>query len=256
MRAHEIDYQIIGNEIQAVIVELDPGETVIAEAGAMLYMERDIEMQTKMEGGMFGGLKRMLTGESFFITNFSHVGPSGKSHVAFAAPYPGTIIPLDLSKIGGEFFCQKDSFLCSAKGNDVTIAFTKKLRTGFFGGEGFILQKIVGDGMAFVHAGGTIIKRDLAEGETIRLDTGCLVGFTQGVDYDIKFTGGFKNALFGGEGLFLAQLTGPGHIYIQTLPFSRLADRIIAASSRLGSGAREESRDGLIGSITNIIKSD
>ncbi len=256
MKAHEIDYQIIGTEMQAVIVELDPQETVIAEAGAMLYMEDEIEMQTKMSGGLFGGLKRVLTGESFFITNFSHSGRQGKRHVAFAAPYPGTIIPINLAQMGGVFYCQKDSFLCSAMGNDISIAFTKRLSAGFFGGEGFILQKISGDGMTFVHAGGAIMERTLAAGESLRVDTGCLVGFTEGVDYDIKFVGGFKNALFGGEGLFFAHLKGPGKIYLQTLPFSRLADRIISASSRTGSGSRDESRGGLLGSISNMFGDD
>lgn len=254
MQAHEIDYEIVGNEMQAVIIELDPEEIVVAEAGAMLYMEDGIEMQTKMDGGFLGGLKRAITGESFFITNFTHRGKDSKKHVAFAAPYPGTIIPLDLSSVGGEFLCQKDAFLCSAKGNEISVAFTKKLRSGFFGGEGFILQKLKGDGMAFIHAGGSIMERDLAEGETLRVDTGCLVGFESSVDYDIKFVGGFKNALFGGEGLFLANVKGPGKVFLQTLPLSRFADRIGAASSRGGSGNVGEKRGSLLGSIGNLFE--
>ncbi len=254
MRADVIDYKIIGKEMQAVEIELDPQETVIAEAGAMLYMEDEIVMQTKMEGGLFGGLKRLVTGESFFITNFTHSGSSGKRHVAFAAPYPGNIIPIYLDSLGHEFLCQKDSFLCAAKGTEVSVAFTKKLSAGFFGGEGFILQRLKGDGLAFVHAGGTVIERELATGESLRVDTGCIVGFTANVDYSIKFVGGFKNALFGGEGLFFAELKGPGKVFLQTLPFSRLADRIVAASSRLGSGRGDEKRGGVLGSISNIFE--
>ncbi len=254
MQAHEIDYEIVGSEMQAVIVELDPEEIVVAEAGAMLYMEDDIEMQTKMEGGFLGGLKRAITGESFFITNFTHKGREGKRHVAFAAPYPGTIIPINLGSLGGEFLCQKDAFLCSAKGNEISVAFTKKLGAGFFGGEGFILQKLKGDGMAFIHAGGSIIERDLTAGEMLRVDTGCLVGFESSVDYDIKFVGGFKNALFGGEGLFLATVKGPGKVFLQTLPLSRFADRITAASSRGGGRNVGEKKNGLLGSIGNLFE--
>jgi uncharacterized protein (TIGR00266 family) len=224
-----IDYVIHGDDMQIVEVELDHGEGVRAEAGAMMYMEDGIEMQTSTGGGLFSGFKRMITGESFFITTFLFNG-RGKGHVAFGAPYPGKIIPLEMDKVGGSFLCQKDAFLCAAKGIEIEVAFTKKLGAGLFGGEGFILQKLTGDGMAFVHAGGTIIKRDLGPGETLRLDTGCLVAFSPSVDYDIRFVGGFKNALFGGEGLFLAYLTGPGTVYMQSLPFSRLADRIFAAS--------------------------
>jgi uncharacterized protein (TIGR00266 family) len=253
MQAHEIDYEIIGKEMQAVVIELDPKETVIAEAGAMLYMEDGIEMETKAEGGLFGGLKRMISGESFFITNFTHNGSSQKSHVAFAAPYPGNIIPINLSEIGGEFLCQKDAFLCSAKGNEISVAFTKKLSAGFFGGEGFILQKLTGDGMVFVHAGGTIVEKDLRPGESLRLDTGCLVGFQPSVDYSIKFVGGFKNALFAGEGLFMANLRGPGKVYIQTLPFSRFADRLLASTSRMGNGSKGESRSGILGVLNTFM---
>ncbi len=224
-----IDYKIIGDDMQTVEVELDPGEGVRAETGAMLYMEDGIEMQTSTGGGLFSGFKRMITGESFFITTFLYHG-NGKGHVAFAAPYPGKIIPLNLSHMGREFLCQKDAFLCAASGIDIEVAFTKRLGAGLFGGEGFILQRLVGDGLAFVHAGGTIMERDLAPGERLRLDTGCLVAFAPTVQYDIQFVGGFKNALFGGEGLFLATLQGPGKVYMQSLPFSRLADRIYAAA--------------------------
>lgn len=186
-------------------------------------------MQTTTGGGLFKGFKRMLTGESFFITTFLYTG-AGKGHVAFSAPYPGKIVPLDLTRLGGEFLCQKDGFLCAAEGIDIDIAFTKRLGAGLFGGEGFILQRLSGNGLAFVHAGGTIIERELNHGEQLRVDTGCLVAFAPSVDYDIQFIGGFRNALFGGEGLFLATLTGPGKVYLQSLPFSRLADRILAAA--------------------------
>jgi uncharacterized protein (TIGR00266 family) len=224
-----IDYEIHGDDMQAVEIELDPGEGVRAEAGAMMFMEQGIEMQTSTDGGLFRGFKRMITGESFFITTFLN-NASKKEHVTFGAPYPGKIIPLELDKLGGEFLCQKDAFLCAARGVEIEVAFTKKLGAGIFGGEGFILQKLVGNGMAFVHAGGTIIKKELTRGETLRVDTGCLVAFAKSVDYDIQFIGGFKNALFGGEGLFLARLSGPGTVYLQSLPFSRLADRILAAA--------------------------
>ena len=224
-----VDYEIHGDDMQIVEVELDPGEGVRAEAGAMMYMDEGIEMQTSTGGGLFKGFKRMVTGESFFITTFLFNG-SGKGHVAFGAPYPGKIIPLELDKLGGRFLCQKDAFLCAARGVEIEIAFTKKIGAGIFGGEGFILQRLEGDGMAFVHAGGTIIRRELQAGETLRVDTGCLVAFSPSVEYDIQFIGGFKNALFGGEGVFLAGMTGPGLVYLQSLPFSRLADRIFAAS--------------------------
>jgi len=225
--ADVIDYKIFGDDMQLVEIELDPGEGVRAEAGAMMYMDEGIELQTSTGGGMFRGLKRMITGESFFITTFLYNG-SGKGHVAFAAPYPGKIIPLDLSN--GSMLCQKDAFLCAAQGIEIEVAFTKKIGVGIFGGEGFILQRLEGNGMAFVHAGGTVIERYLAHGEVLRVDTGCLAAFSKTIDYDIQFVGGFKNALFGGEGLFLAKLTGPGCVYLQSLPFSRLADRIFAAS--------------------------
>lgn len=224
-----IDYRIYGDDMQIVEIELDPGEGVRAEAGAMMYMEDHIEMQTSTGGGLFKGFKRLFTGESFFITTFLFNG-QGKGHVAFGAPYPGKIIPLDLVELGGRYLCQKDAFLCAAKGIEIEIAFTKKIGAGLFGGEGFILQRLEGDGMVFIHAGGTIIKKDLNPQETLRVDTGCLVAFAPSIDYDIQFIGGFKNALFGGEGIFLARLTGPGTVYLQSLPFSRLADRIFAAS--------------------------
>ncbi|MEM5947538.1 TIGR00266 family protein [Spirochaetia bacterium 38H-sp] len=231
-----IDYEIFGDDMQIVEITLDPGEAVRAEAGAMMYMDEGIVMQTKMDGGIWGGFKRMLTGESFFITNF--INESNKiKKVAFAAPYPGKVVALDLAQFGGSFICQKDSYLCSAYGVDIDVVFTKRLGAGFFGGEGFILQKLSGDGLAFVHAGGTIIKKELASGETLRVDTGCVVAMQPGVDYDIRFVSGFKNALFGGEGLFLTTLTGPGLVYLQSLPISRLADRIASAAiSRKGQG--------------------
>ncbi len=224
-----IDYQIIGDDMQLVEIELDPGEAVRAETGAMMYMTNDITMQTSTGGGLFKGFKRMLTGESFFITTFLNTGNS-KAMVAFGAPYPGKIIPLDLTRFNGQFLCQKDAYLCSAQGIDIEVAFTKKLGAGLFGGEGFILQRLTGDGLAFIHAGGTIVEKELGPGEVLKVDTGCLAGLEDRVDYDISFVGGFKNALFGGEGLFLATLTGPGTVFLQSLPFSRLADRIFAAA--------------------------
>ena len=230
-----IDYKIFGDDMQIVEIELDPGEGVRAEVGAMMYMEDGIEMQTSTGGGMFKGFKRMITGESFFITTFLFQG-SGKGHVSFGAPYPGKIIPVELNNFGGQFLCQKDAFLCAASGVEIEIAFTKKLGAGLFGGEGFILQRLAGDGRAFIHAGGTIIKKELKQGERLRVDTGCLVAFAPTVEYDIQFVGGFKNALFGGEGLFLAVLRGPGTVYLQSLPFSRLADRIFAAAKYQSKG--------------------
>lgn len=239
-----IDYKIYGDDMQMVEVELDPGEAVRGEIGAMMYMEAGIVMQTTTGGGMFSGFKRMVTGESFFISTFFN-NARVKSHAAFAAPYPGKIIPIDLNLHGGRFLCQKDAFLCAARGIDVEIAFTKRIGAGFFGGEGFILQRLSGDGMAFIHAGGTIVQRDLAPGEMLRVDTGCLVGFDESVDYDIQFVGGFKNALFGGEGLFLACVSGPGRVYLQTLPLARLADRLHAATR----GHANEGRSGIGGDI-------
>lgn len=224
--ADVIDYEIHGDDMQLVEVELDPGEGVRAEVGAMTYMDQGIQMDTGTGGGIFKGLKRMVTGESFFITSFSNAG-NDKQRVGFAAPYPGKIIAIDLAKENGSFLCQKDAFLCAAAGVEIEVAFSKKFGAGLFGGEGFIMQRLSGDGLAFAHAGGTIIEKKLPEGEELRLDTGCLVGLSETVSYDIKFIGGFKNALFGGEGLFLANLRGPGTVYIQSLPFSRISDRIV-----------------------------
>ncbi len=248
MQSHQIDYKIIGNSMQMVEVELDPGETVIAEAGAMNYMEQDIRFDTKMGDGsepnqglmgkLLGAGKRMLTGESIFMTHFTNTG-SGKSQVTFASPFPGSIIPMDLAQLGGEIICQKDAFLCAAKGTKVDIAFNRKLGAGFFGGEGFILERLKGDGMAFVHAGGTVIEREL-RGETLRLDTGCLVAMTAGIDFDIEMSRGLKSMFFGGEGLFLATVRGHGKVWIQSLPFSRLADRIIQHAPSMGGSSQGE----------------
>ncbi len=235
MHCHEIDYRLIGESMQMVEVELDPGESVIAEAGAMNYLEENIIFESKMGDGsdvnqgfmgkLFSAGKRMITGESIFMTHFTNEG-SGKQKVAFAAPFPGTIIPLDMSTLGEEVTLQKDSFLCAALGTKVDIAFQRKLGAGFFGGEGFILEKLTGDGMAFAHAGGSVIEKEL-NGETLRLDTGCVVGFTSGIDFDIQMVKGLKSMFFGGEGLFLATLSGHGKVWIQSLPFSRLADRVM-----------------------------
>ena len=242
-----IDYKIHGDDMQIVEIELDPEEGVRAEVGAMMFMQAGIQMDTGTGGGIFKGLKRMLTGDGFFISTFYNTS-NIRQNVAFGAPYPGKIIPLDLRQVGGTYICQKDSFLCAANGIDIEIAFTKRIGSGLFGGEGFILQKLTGDGLAFVHAGGTIIRRDLRDRETLRIDTGCLVAMSPTVDYDIQFIGGFKNALFGGEGLFLASLTGPGTVYLQSLPLSRLADRIVSSSHT----NREES-NGLGGIGGNIL---
>ncbi|MEI7968310.1 MAG: TIGR00266 family protein [Betaproteobacteria bacterium] len=247
MAADVIDYQIIGQEMQYVEVELDPGEATVGEAGSMFYMQDGISLETvfgdgTQQGGLFGKLlgagKRLLTGESLFMTVYSNQS-SGKRRVAFAAPYPGTIIPINLARLGGQFICQKDAFLCAARGVSVGIAFQKRLGVGFFGGEGFIMQKLEGDGLAFVHAGGTLLKRELAPGELLRVDTGCLVGMQPTVDYDIEYVGKVKTALFGGEGLFFATLRGPGTVWLQSLPLSRLASRIFAAAPQNG-GSREQ----------------
>ncbi|MCK6255707.1 TIGR00266 family protein [Fictibacillus sp. KIGAM418] len=238
MNNHEIDYKIHGDDMQFVEVELDPSETVVAEAGALMMMEDGISMETifgdgssqgsGLMGKLFNAGKRMLTGESLFMTTFTN-DASGKKHVSFASPYPGKIIPMDLSEHGGKIICQKDAFLAAAKGVSVGIELQRKLGTGFFGGEGFIMQKLEGDGMAFVHAGGTIHEKTLQPGEVLRVDTGCLVAMTQDVDYSIEMVKGVKTALFGGEGLFFATLRGPGKVWIQSLPFSRLASRVFAA---------------------------
>ena len=259
---HEIDYFIHGEEMQCVEIELDPQETVIAESGSFMYMDDGIQMQTifgdgssQNNGGFFnkilGAGKRLLTGESLFMTAFTHTG-YGKAKVAFASPYPGKIIPLDLLRLGGKIICQKDAFLCAAKGASVGIEFQRKLGTGLFGGEGFIMQKIEGDGMAFCHAGGHIMHRTLRPGETLRVDTGCIVAYTQTIDYDIQFVGGIKNTLFGGEGVFFATLRGPGEVWLQTLPISRLASRILSYGSP---GGRKE-EGGLLGGIGNLIDGD
>jgi uncharacterized protein (TIGR00266 family) len=248
MRSHEIDYELIGDDMQIIEVELDQGETVVAEAGSMNYMEDGITFEARMGDGtepaqdffgkMLGMGKRVITGESLFLTHFTNRAP-GKRRVAFAAPYPGKIIPLDLAKLGGRFTCQKDGFLCAAFGTKLDITFTQRLGTGFFGGEGFILETIQGDGMAFVHAGGTIVEKRLT-GETIRVDTGCIVGFTDGIDYSIERSGTLKSMVFGGEGLFLATLRGTGTVYLQSLPFSRLADRVLQHAPRAMGSSRDE----------------
>lgn len=248
MPADIIDYQIIGDDLQAVVVTLDPGEAVVADAGAMMYMQDGIEMATQLSmsqqnKGLFGKLfeagKRVMTGESFFITMFGN-NAAQRRDVAFAAPFPGHVVPLELGDYGGELLCQKDSFLCAARGVEVSIAFTKRIGAGFFGGEGFILQRLVapgGRGQAFCHAGGSVIAHTLQHGEVLRIDTGCLVAFEKSVDYSIEMIPGIKNKLFGGEGLFYVKMTGPGTVWMQTLPFSRLADRIISAA---GPGHRKE----------------
>ena len=247
--ADEVDFDIHGEEMQFVEVELDPGESVVAEAGSMMYMGEGIEMQTIFGDGseqqssmmdkLVGAGKRLLTGESLFMTIFTHQG-SGKSRAAFASPYPGKIIPVDLGLHGGSLICQKDAFLCAAKGVQVSIAFQKRVGTALFGGEGFIMQKLEGDGLTFIHAGGTIIERQLGAGEKLRVDTGCLVALESSVTYDIEFVGGVKSAIFGGEGFFFARLEGPGKVWLQSLPFSRLAGRIWQAAPQAGGQDRGE----------------
>src|SRR5574341_247510 len=257
---HEVDYEVFGNEMQYVEVELDPMEAAVAEAGGMMYMEEGIAMETifgdgsQQKSGFMGALmgagKRLLTGESLFMTVFQNQG-QGKRRVAFGAPYPGKIIPVHLGDIGGELLCQKDSFLCAAKGVSLGIAFTKRFGAGLFGGEGFILQRLQGDGWTFVNAGGTLEEKTLASGETLRVDTGCLVAFQPSVTYDIQFVGGLKSAIFGGEGLFFATLRGPGRVWLQSLPFSRLASRIYAAAPQTGGRRREEGS--ILGGIGNLL---
>ena len=258
---HEIDYKIYGEEMQYVEVELDPGETAVAESGAFMMMDDGIQMETifgdgsRQQTGFLGKLmsagKRVLTGESLFMTAFSNVG-QGKKRVSFASPYPGKIIALDLMEMGGKIIAQKDAFLCAAKGVSVGIEFQRKLGTGLFGGEGFIMQKLEGDGMAFVHAGGHVFEKTLQPGELLRIDTGCLVAYTQTIDYDIQFVGGIKNTLFGGEGLFFATLRGPGKIWIQTLPISRLASRILTYG-----GPRGRKEEGsILGGLGNMLDGD
>jgi uncharacterized protein (TIGR00266 family) len=248
-RAHDIDFVIHGNEMQFVELELDPGEAAIAEAGSLMYMTNAIQMETIFGDGskqpngvldaLWGAGKRILTGESLFMTVFTNQG-GGKHKVAFGAPYPGKIIPLDLQAIGGQLICQKDSFLCAARGVSVGIAFQRKIGVGLFGGEGFIMQKLEGDGLCFVHAGGTIHHLELTSGETLRVDTGCLVALQPSVSYDIQFVGKVKTALFGGEGIFFATLTGPGKVWLQSLPLSRMADRIYKAAPKTGGNRKEE----------------
>jgi len=261
-RAHEIDYRIYGEEMQYVDVELDPGETAVAEAGAFMMMDDGIRMETifgdgsqsggttGMMGKLFSAGKRLLTGESLFMTAFTNVG-QGKKRVAFASPYPGKIIPLDLDSFGNYLVCQKDAFLCAARGVSIGIEFQRRLGTGLFGGEGFIMQKLEGDGMAFMHAGGHVFERQLSPGETLRIDTGCLVAYTHTVRYDIQFVGGIRNTIFGGEGLFFATLQGPGTVWIQTLPVSRLASRILSYGTykRKGEGS-------ILGGLGNLLDGD
>ncbi len=258
--AHEVDYEIFGDDMQFVEITLDPNEVVVAEAGGMMYMTDGIQMETvfgdpSKQQGLLGKLldagKRMVTGESLFLTTFGNVG-SQRARVAFAAPYPGKIIPLALDQLGGEIICQKDSFLCAAHGVQIGIAFQKRILTGLFGGEGFILQRLTGDGHAFVHAGGTIHKKQLATGETVRLDTGCLVALQPSVTYDIRMVGGIKNTIFGGEGIFLATLTGPGTVWVQSLPFTRLAGRVLA---NVGPRSKHKGEGSLLGGLSTIFES-
>jgi len=262
MQSHEVDFEIFGDDMQIVEIELDPSETVIAEAGAMNYMDDGISFEAKMgdgskpNEGLMGSLlnvgKRVLTGESIFMTHFTNAG-SGKKRVSFAAPYPGKIIPIRLSEVGGQIICQKDAFLCAALGTEIGIAFNKRLGAGFFGGEGFILQRLRGDGMAFMHAGGTVVKKQL-NNELIKVDTGCIVGFSGKINYDIQRAGGLKSMFFGGEGLFLATLQGTGTIYLQSLPFSRMADRILQHAPKAGGSRKGEGS--ILGSLGDLIDGD
>jgi uncharacterized protein (TIGR00266 family) len=261
--ADVVDYKVCGAEMQFVEVELDPGESVIAEAGAMMYKDSSVVMETIFGDGsssgtgsfmdkLLGAGKRLLTGESLFMTVFTHTG-QGKGHAAFGAPYPGNIIPIPLPSVGGTLICQKDSFLCAAKGVSIGIFFQRRILTGLFGGEGFIMEKLEGDGLVFVHAGGTIVERQLAPGEIVHVDTGCVVAIQPTVDFDIQQAGGIKTALFGGEGLFFAVLRGPGKIWLQSLPFSRLAGRMLQAAPQRG-GHREEGS--ILGGLGNLIDGD
>jgi uncharacterized protein (TIGR00266 family) len=260
---HEIDYEILGDDMQFVKIELDPQEAVVAEAGAMMYIEDGIQLQTifgdgsQQQGGFMNALlgagKRLLTGESLFMTVFQN-GGSQKRKVAFAAPYPGKIQALNLDQLGGELICQKDSFLCAAKGVSIGIAFNKRFGVGLFGGEGFIMERLTGDGWAFINAGGTLEEKQLAAGEMLRVDTGCLVALQPSVTFDIEMVGGVKTALFGGEGLFFATLRGPGHVWLQSLPFSRLASRIYAAAPQTGGRRQEEGS--ILGSLGNLLDGD
>lgn len=263
MKSHELSYKLYGDDLQFVEVELDPGEIVVAEAGGMIYMEERIKMESvfgdgsNQDSGFMGKMlsagKRMVTGESLFMTTFTNMSGSIQ-HVAFGAPYPGKIVPLDLSEYGNRIICQKDAFLCAAKGTQVGIEFSKKMGRGFFGGEGFIMQKLDGDGLAFLHAGGTIIEKELSARETLRVDTGCIVAFTKDVNYDIEYVGNIKSAVFGGEGLFFATLKGPGRVWLQSLPFSRLADRVIGSART--TGGKQTGEGSLLGTIGNLIDGD
>ena len=263
MTAHEIDYKIHGEEMQFVEISLDPDEGVVAEAGSFMMMDDGLKMETifgdgsqkdeGLLGKIFGAGKRLLTGESLFMTAFYNT-LSGKRNVSFASPYPGKIVPIDLTGFQGKFICQKDAFLCAAKGVSIGIEFSKRLGRGLFGGEGFIMQKLEGDGMVFVHAGGTMAKKELQAGETLRVDTGCIVGFTKEIDYDIEFVGGIKNTIFGGEGLFFAKLQGPGTVYIQSLPFSRLAARVLATAPR--GGGKDKGEGSILGGLGDLIDGD
>ncbi len=261
MLNHEIDYKIYGEELQFVEIELDPQETVVAESGSFMMMVDGIQMQTifgdgsPQQGGIMGKLlsagKRLLTGESLFMTAFTNVG-SDKKQVSFAAPYSGKIIPLDLHRLGGKVICQKDAFLCAAKGVFIGIELQRKLGTGLFGGEGFIMQKLEGDGMAFVHAGGMITSKNLGVGEVLKVDTGCVVAYTREIDFDIEFIGGIRNTIFGGEGLFFARLRGPGTVWLQSLPISRLADRIL----RYGRSGNRKEEGSILGGLGNLLDGD
>ncbi len=262
----EVDYRIVGTDMQFVEVELDPGESAIAEAGALMYKDASVRMDTvfgdgnrnEQGGGLMGKLvgagKRLVTGESLFTTVFTHEGSSGKAHVSFAAPYPGTVIAMKLSEHGGRLICQKDSFLAGARGVALGIAFQKKILTGLFGGEGFIMQKLEGDGWVFVHAGGTMIERELAAGERIDVDTGCVVAYHDSVDMDVRAVGGIKSMFFGGEGVFLATLTGPGKVWLQSLPFSRMAGRMLAAAPKGGGQNRGEGS--ILGGLGGLLDGD
>jgi uncharacterized protein (TIGR00266 family) len=260
---HEVDYAVYGDDMQFVEIELDPAEAVIAEAGGMMYMEDGIAMETvfgdgnSQGGGLLGALlgagKRILTGESLFLTVFQNQNPA-KRRVAFGAPYPGKILPIHLRELGGELIAQKDSFLCAAKGVSIGIAFQRRLGVGLFGGEGFIMQRLTGDGWAFIHAGGTLHERTLVPGEVLRVDTGCIVALQPSVDFDIQYVGNIKTALFGGEGLFFATLRGPGKVWLQSLPFSRLAGRIVAAAPQTGRGGREEGS--ILGGLGRMVDGD
>ncbi len=258
-----IDYEVFGDDMQFVEIELDPGEAVVGEAGAMFYMEDEIQMETifgdgsaaqsGLVGKLLGAGKRLVTGESLFTTVFMNGGHS-KRKVAFGAAYPGKIIPIHLGEMGGTLRCQKDAFLCAAKGVSLGIAFQKKLGAGFFGGEGFILQKLEGDGLVFIHAGGAIIEKTLQQGQTLRVDTGCVVAFTSSIDFDIQYVGGVKTALFGGEGMFFTSLRGPGKVWLQSLPLARLANRIVGASKIGGSHGGEQGS--VLGGLGNLFEKD